>query len=271
MEGGPLLADWWVALSKDFVPYLNVNARLADVADQDLLGPMGGRGWPHFVVLDDRGTRIVPGPSQGPFRPMDEASTTAALAGAKELISLRKTAAAAPEDAAASANLTLLEALLLDGARDEARLAAARETAGADPVLVLRLSVQDVLQTYSREVAGLARDDATGRQAAFDRAATAILAAHRRGPGLFDTRLKVFGDYWRLVFSGALREGDLDLAAEALRVYRHVYGTDSRLRERMDKMEKDLEAARARAKGAGSGPEPGTEPASGSGAGSGGE
>jgi hypothetical protein len=267
MEGGPLLADWWVALSKDFVPYLNVNAKLADVADQDLLAPMGGRGWPHFVVLDDRGTRIVPGPSQGQFRPMDEASTVAALAGAKDLIALRKSAAAAPEDAAAAANLTMLESLLLEGARDEARLAAARATPGADPVLVLRLAVQDVLQTYSREVAGLAREDAAGRQAAFDRAAKAILGAHRQGPGLFDTRLKVFGDYWRLVFSGALAEGDLELAAEALRVYRHVYGTDSRLRERMDKMEKDLEAARVRAKGA----EPGAEPAPGSGAGSGGE
>lgn len=253
MEGGPLLAEWWVRMSQEFVPYLNVSAKLPGVPDQDLLPAMGGRGWPYFVVLDDRGTRIVPGPSLPQFRPMDETTTAAALAGAKELIALRRSVAAAPQDAIAAAHLTMLEALLIEGARDEARLAAAIAVPGVDPALVQRLAVQEVLQAYSREIAPLPRDDAAGRQAAFNRAATAMLAVHRRGPGLYDTKLRVFGDYWRLVFAGSLHEGDLELAGEALRVYRHVFGTDARLRERMDKMEKELEAARARAKGSGAG------------------
>jgi hypothetical protein len=247
MEGGPLLADWWVELSKEFVPYLNIASNLPGAAEQDLLQRMGGRGWPHFVVLDERGERIVPGPALGGFRPFDRVRTIPALIGAQELIALRRQLAAEPESKVLAANLTLLEALLFDGKRDAARLAAARAQEGVDAALVARYSVQEVLEAYSREIAPLAKEDEAGRQAALVRAQQATVKIHReRGP-ILDTRLRVFGDYWRLVFAGALLEKDIALADEALQVYKRVFEGDPQLRSRLEKMAQELEAARAAA------------------------
>ncbi len=247
MEGGPLLAEWWVELSKEFVPYLNISAQLSNVPDQSVIQQMGGRGYPYFVVLTDRGERIVPGPSQSQFRPQSKKETEAALRGAIELIAARVLAAEQPESTACVAAVTILESLLIEGRGSEARLAEARAVDGVDPQLMLRLGVRDVVAVYTRVVSTLAKNDQAGRSAAFDNAARSMLAVHGDGPGLLDTRLRIFGDYWRLVFTGALQDGKLDLADEALRVYRRVYGADGQLGKRVDKMTQDLDAARTRA------------------------
>lgn len=247
MEGGPLLEQWWITMASDtFIPYLNITSRLRTTPDQELLQAMGGRGFPYFVVLDPDGQRIVPGKAYPQFRPMNRAGTEVALTGAQELIAARVASANAPEDAALAANRTLLERLLVDGKISDENAAKAAAVVGADPVLVQRFRVQEVLIGYSEEVRGVARDDLEKRQAAFDRAARAMLQVHRTGRGLYDTRLRVFGDYWRLVFTGAILDGDASTAEAALTVYRRVYGTNANARERLVKMQQDLDDLNAR-------------------------
>ncbi len=245
MEGGPLLEEWWVEVaSKEFVPYLNISSQLPTTPDQNLLQRMGGRGYPYFVVLDDNGSRIVPGRSFSQFRPMNRAGTMVAVAGAQELIAARANAAAAPRNPALAANRVLLERLLLDGKVSTQEAAAASEVEGIDPTLAQRFRAQEVLAEYAKTVGRLDRNDVGGRQAAFDRAGRAMLAAHKQGTPLNDTRLRVFGDYWRLVFTGALLDGELVTADKALAIYRRVFGTAANMRERISKMTRDLDAAK---------------------------
>ena len=247
MEGGPLLEQWWITMaSEQFVPYLNISSKLRTTPDPGLLQRMGGRGFPYFVILDPDGHRLVPGKAYPQFRPMNQPGTEVALSGAKELIAARLAATNAPEDAALAANRTLLERLLIDGKVSDEAAAQAMAVEGADAKLVQRFRVQEVLVAYSRDVQGVPREDIEARQAAFDRAARAMLKVHRTGSGLYDTRLRVFSDYWRLVFTGAILDGDASTAEAALTVYRRVYGTNANARERLVKMQNDLDALKER-------------------------
>lgn len=245
MEGGPLLEDWWVKLaSTDFIPYLNIGSQLPDTPDPRLLQQMGGRGYPYFVVLDENGTRIVPGRAYSQFRPMNRPGTIAALSGAQQLIGARAAEAQSPANPSLAANRQLLERLLLTGKVSTAEALAAVEVEGVDPILVQRFRVQEVLTEYSTAVRGLARTDVESRQAAFDRAGRAMLGVHRAGVPLNDTRLREFSDYWRLVYTGAMLDGELEVAESALNIYRRVYGTSANHRERIGKMTTDLAAAK---------------------------
>ena len=242
MEGGPLLQDWWVKMaSEDFVPYLNISTRLRDTPDQGMLQRMGGRGFPYFVVLDPGGNRVVPGRAYPQFRPMNEKGTQVALVGAQELIAARKTAAEDPKNAGLLANVTLLEALLLQGTPSADRVEKAKSTEGVDRLLVQRVEIQAILRTYSDQVRGLPRGQSDARQEAYDIAARKMLKLHRSGTPLNDVRLRVFSDYWRLVFDGALLEAELEIAETALSVYRRVFSTSPEKRQRIDVMTQRLE------------------------------
>ena len=168
---------------------------------------------------------------------MNESGTRVALVGAQELISARKSFAADPKNAALSANVTLLEALLLSTSPSADRIAKAKEAKGVDPQLAQRYAIREVLQRYSKTPRG---DDAA-RQKAYDIAAREMLSVHRNGKPLTDSRLRVFSDYWRLVFDGALLDGELEIAESALSVYRRVFSSQPGKRQRIDVMTQRLE------------------------------
>ena len=77
MEGGALLSPEFQSFSKDFVMLLHVTTHIKDRKHDDLLGTVGGRGFPSFFVLDKDGS--VLGQHMGP---RDAASFDAAAAAA---------------------------------------------------------------------------------------------------------------------------------------------------------------------------------------------
>lgn len=262
MEGGPLLEDWWVELSRDFVPYLNVSAGLPDAPDQELLRAMGGRAFPTFIVLDDRGQSIVPGPSYASFRPMNRSATEGALSGVQELIALRNKEIGDTPSEVRAAEIELLEALLVEGRWREDRVTEALAVEGIDVSIVDRVRALQVVRRFQAAVGDLGDEDSDARREASERAAREMFEVHGAGRPIVDTRLRYFGEYWRFVFSGALADGDLEVADTALQVFRRVYGTDGRRRNLVDRMQHELDAARGRTgakDGAGDG-----EPATGS-------
>jgi len=245
MEGGPLLADWWVDAAKsDFIPYLNISSQLPDTPDPNMLRRMGGRGFPFFVVLDDLGQRVVPGKAFPQFRPMNKSGTDVVLRGVQELIDVRATTRSDPKSAALKANLTLLEWLLIQGKSSDAEAESATKVEGVDQELVQRYRAQVVLNQYMAAVKSLTRTDLDGRRAAFDQAALSMFKVYGEGEPIYDTGLRVFSDYWRLVFSGAILSKDLEAAEKSLAVYRRVYSNNPQMRERIDQMVRELEAAR---------------------------
>lgn len=109
LEGGPLIADWWVAASSDVVPYLNVTAQWDGAPDQGLMTPLGGLGFPYCVLLDAAGAVVWE------VRPESEDVWTRALAGARRLDTVRTELEAddlaESERASKRATATLLDAI----------------------------------------------------------------------------------------------------------------------------------------------------------------
>jgi hypothetical protein len=247
MEGGPLREQWWIEMAKErFVPYLNISSRLPSTPDPNLLQSMGGRGFPYFVILDPDGERVVPGKAYPQFRPMNAAGTEAALSGVVELIRARVRAEREPDSPALAANRKLLERLLIDGKVSDIAAEAATKVEGVDPILAQRFRAQEVIVRYTFSVRPLERDDQEGRRAAFESAAREMLELHRSGPSLLDPSLRIFSDYCRLVFTGALLAGDVAVAEKTLGEYRRRFGSTGQMRERIDRMQLDLESLKKR-------------------------
>ena len=74
---------------KDFVPYVNISARLQDKPDQDLLREIGARSFPTTVVMDADGQVILRNDTAGAFRPNAENRVRGAVEVASELVKAR--------------------------------------------------------------------------------------------------------------------------------------------------------------------------------------
>ena len=71
-----------------------------------------------------------------------------------------------------------------------------------------------------------------------------MFKVYQEGEPIYDTGLRVFSDYWRLVFSGAILTKNLEVAEKSLAVYRRVYSNNPQMRERLAQMARELDAAR---------------------------
>ena len=136
MEGGPLLTDWWVEISKEFVPYLNVTAQLDDKPDQGLLSAKGGTGFPTCFFLDPATGAVL----NEWFSPVDADAVRKVMGQAQarsdELTSLRKDAEARPDDKALQASFAMKLAMMHAGEHTLEELAELAKTAGVDAQLV---------------------------------------------------------------------------------------------------------------------------------------
>lgn len=92
-------------MSKDFVPYLNITARVPGKPEDDMLGKKGGRGFPHCIIMDETGKVLKQA------RPSAEAPFKAAMRPVSILMDARK-AVAEKATKEAKLNLALIEAVM---------------------------------------------------------------------------------------------------------------------------------------------------------------
>jgi hypothetical protein len=143
LEGGALLSDWWVALAKDYVPYLNITAQLKEKPDQDLLEAKGGDGFPYMIFMDSSGAvltdRIWPEGEEDVKTAYADAMTKKAAIDA-----LRAAVEKNANDPVARANLALKLALHRVTDTSDADLDALAKTPGLDAAILGEYKVHQV-------------------------------------------------------------------------------------------------------------------------------
>lgn len=116
MEGGPLLENWWVEDSKNYVLYLNIMSRVDTHPDQGMLQAKGGRGFPYFVIMDSAGEVLTT------LRPSTQEALKTAGTKAADFAAVAKAAAAKPDDADANARLIIAKLGMKEDAAQRAKL-----------------------------------------------------------------------------------------------------------------------------------------------------
>ena len=238
---------------KDFVPYVNISARLQDKPDQDLLREIGARSFPTTVVMDADGQVILRNDTAGAFRPNAENRVRGAVEVASELVKARSwvknSEEGSADQAAAKASLLLLESIMDLRKSTEKELKQAAKTDGVDKKLLARFErwnayqpVNRLLQEYVRKVRALDSEDKVGRGKLYLDTSREMLELYRAGTRLNDARINIFSDYWRLVFDGAITAKDLAAAETALTTYRRAYGSRADLKPRINLMSSKLAA-----------------------------
>jgi hypothetical protein len=133
LEGGALLSDWWVNVSKEFVPYLNITTRLDDSPDQDLMGAKGGTGFPTLFFMEPETGAVL----NEWWWPEDEDTVREALKKATEkakgVQTLVAEAAKKPEDKALQAKLQIKLAMMHAASMSLEELRELSKTKGLDP------------------------------------------------------------------------------------------------------------------------------------------
>ena len=238
---------------KNFVPYVNISARLQDKPDQGLLREIGARSFPTTVVMDADGQVILRNDTAGAFRPDAEKRVRGAVEVAAELVRARSQVKSAEEGSgeqkAAKASLLILEAIMELSKPSQEELDRAAKTEGLSEDLRARYArwsayqpIQRLLQEYVRKVRSLDSEDKIGRGKLYLETSGAMLELYRSGTRLNDARLNLFSDYWRLVFDGAITAKDAPAAEVALTTYRRAFGSRPDLIPRISKMSSKLSA-----------------------------
>lgn len=226
MEGGPLLTDWWIESSKDFIPYLNITAQWDGAPDQGLLRPKGGRGFPYCTIMDASGEVVWE------VRPTSKEALDEAFANATQLVSWREKLAKTPDDAAISANVALLDALGRQQreAPSVADLDKHAQAKGVDPNLRKRFDAwrgEKIIQ----QAMNAARED--GGKAVYElyKAGTTLAAGNRMELSFLMAAAR-----------GAIAAKDKETATKAVDALEKVTGQNERVQARMKE-----EAAKMRA------------------------
>jgi len=238
---------------KDFVPYVNISARLQDKPDQGLLREIGARSFPTTVVMDTNGRVILRNDTAGPLRPDAEKRVRGAVEVASELVKARALAKSSEEGseeaAAAKASVLLLEAIMGIQEPASSDLEKAVKTPGLSKELIERYQrwssyqpINKLLQDYVRKVRALDSGDTNGRGLLYLETSREMLRLYRSGIRLNDARINLFSDYWRLVFDGAISAKDAAVAEVALATYRRAFGSRADLKPRINKMSSRLAA-----------------------------
>ena len=243
--------------SGDFVPYVNISARLQDKPDQELLREIGARSFPTTVVMDADGKVILRNDTGGNFRPDAEKRVRAAVEVASELVKVRaRVKSAEPGSAeayASEASLLLLEAILEIKESTREALKKASQVTGVDQNLLERYQrwsayqpINKILQNYVREARA---SDAEGRKILYLNVSLEMYDLYMDGTRLNDARISLFSDYWRLVFDGAISKKDPKVAEESLQIYRRAFGSRPDLKPRINRMSSRLSSLREELKG----------------------
>ena len=209
-EGGALVKDWFTRLAgKEFVPYINISARLPDKPDQGMLRKKGGTGFPYVVILDPGG-KVVEGKGGG-FRPQSPAQLRKGLKKVQWLLDLEKEAREHPDDPLAVARWVLVDGYRRDHAADLEAMRKAAAVPGVDADLAARFvhfektkPIADLWHRYEekRSVARERRDDAAVKKARAE-AMAGIYELYRSGTRLEKTHDK----YYTPVLGSRLQRG----------------------------------------------------------------
>ncbi len=232
---------------RDFVPYVNISARLQTKPDQGLLREIGAKSFPTTVVMDADGKVILRNDTAGAFRPDAEKRVKGAVEVASELVKARSVANSSEpgstEATVAHASVLLLEAIMGLKQTSKSQLNLAAQTPGLSKDLLARYErwsafqpINDLLQDYVRKIRALDSGDTTGRGLLYLETSREMLKLYRSGVRLQDARINLFSDYWRLVFDGAISAKDVEVAEVALTTYRRAFGSRADMKPRISKM-----------------------------------
>jgi len=204
VEGGALLTDEFSEFSKNYVMFLHVTTRIPGRKDDDLLGKVGGTGFPSFFMLDADGEVIGQHRGERSAAGFEKTATAA-----REFVALRE--AAAKGDATAKVRLVLAEARMGKLNADELQQKIAQAGALDDAVK----------KEYRGVLAGLLMEKAQ-RTAVGER----LLELHAQGliPEDAMQRRSFYGAIW----SAALYKKDAAAARIGLDGMKEVYGDDAR-------------------------------------------
>jgi len=244
-ERGDLVSDWWVDISKEFVPYLNLVGPVEGAPDRGMMKKIGGKGFPYMVFMSADGKVLCR------VRPRSEWHVRGSMDVAKWTIALRARLRKDAGDEKAKRSLALLKALekvYAEEISNEAELEAFDRLAARPGIdrgiaeryreqrvrLLARINVRkftDVLRRTDRRRHGK-------RQAVLPERDTAVYALYREGVTVpLNGFLAV--EFYAFVVNGAAEANDLPVAREA-----HAYLLRaSRAREFHESKRKFLDAA----------------------------
>lgn len=252
LEGGPLLQDWWVKVSSEFVPYLNITAAsprdpnaasMKDKPDQGMLGKKGGQGFPHCIFMDDEGNVLKE------VRPMDEASFRGGMKPVALLVKCRKAAAASEAPESAAQDLELIEAVFRPDETKFAALTELAKSAGVDAdvkalfdSLVTTWPIKKAVDAFGTAAnqARAARDRAAF-EAAMAKFQSDMLALYHKGVQVKEPGSPLFDDFWYGTAQAALAAKDKAAALEALDLLMSKH-KDARATEIFGKMREEAQA-----------------------------
>ncbi len=205
-------------VTKDFVPYLNVTARIDGAPDQGMLKEKGANYFPYFIFMDKNGKVLIP------FRPTTDKAFKEALGTANLVAELGGLVETDKENAAAAAGLKLMAALTSREPQDIKKLDALVKSPGLDARVAERYKkgrdalieqanvskINDVFRKASR-----ALRDGGDEAGIIDRRDTAIYALYKKGVVLDKAHRGTFHYFYSLIM-GATKAGDMATARKSL-------------------------------------------------------
>lgn len=132
LESGPLLSEWWVKISTEFVPYLNINAKLDDKPDQKVPKALNVVSYPFCVFVDVDGIILAEA------RPESERAFRESMGVAQAIVDIAGILARDPKNEAALAGKGLLTGMKAEPPESLAALDKLAAVAGVDPRVLAR-------------------------------------------------------------------------------------------------------------------------------------
>ena len=217
IEDGPFVAEWFLELSKDFVPYMHITSGLRDEPDRGMFSRKGGRMKPYLLLLDAKGVTFFE--VKPFFKRLDSFPERfpVDVADANMLVS----AQLAKKSAKVKARVTILQTLRGLGNAGPRKLrssakALRKRLDEADASLLTRCDRYLELLPFNeiREECGDKTKAARKAlnpgaiTAAEHEAAKKMYALYKRGKKVTYIEEDVYYDYWRWVTEAAIRAGN---------------------------------------------------------------
>lgn len=227
-------------LAEQFVPYVNITAKLEDKPDQAVFAKYDGRYFPTVLFLDPVGERLFE------FRPRSRRQTAEAVADARALMRVRSRLEVDPHDPAAKAEKTVVRVLrgLAELPDDELRELAATE--GVEPALRRRVEehlvlapVRMVLEEFEKQ-----RGEVESQEqmlALIEKTARKLYELYKSGTPAPPEGSRESMAFWFFVLETAHAERDREVGLKAIETILQSPGGEA-MREELEKRRAELES-----------------------------
>ncbi len=224
MESGPFSHKKFPKWSQSVVLYCNITSRVPGAKDQKLLEAAGGRGFPHFAVLDRQGRLLKPHPFRED-RGMSGWSRTVEAAEKldKKIRGLEEKAAKGDDKAVRELFLTQVEAGHL-------KFKEAQQTADT-----LQFSKSESTR-LAQLMADLEFAEIRNLESPFAVSKCSKMFAADRIPSMSDKQIY----FWINVLEGAAKAKDEATMKAALKQFKKSWGRDPMGKEKLKKFETQL-------------------------------